>query len=76
MVVEVRGHTDDKGTDELNQKLSEARAEAVATALVLSGVARTQLRTKGFGKMQPLASNDTEENRRKNRRTEFAIVEK
>jgi VWFA-related protein len=76
IVMEVRGHTDDKGADDLNQKLSEARAEAVAGALVQYGASRAQLRTKGFGKTQPLAPNDSEENRRKNRRTEFAIVEK
>ncbi len=76
MVVEIRGHTDDKGADDLNQKLSEARAEAVRTALVQFGVQAAQLRTKGFGKAQPLVPNDSEENRRKNRRTEFAIVAK
>lgn len=76
MVVEVRGHTDDKGSEDLNQKLSEARAEAVRTALVQFGVQPSQLRTKGFGKTQPLVPNDSEDNRRKNRRTEFAIIEK
>jgi outer membrane protein OmpA-like peptidoglycan-associated protein/Mg-chelatase subunit ChlD len=74
MVVEVRGHTDDKGSDDLNQKLSEARAEAVRVALVQYGVQPTQVRTKGFGKAQPLVPNDSEDNRRKNRRTEFAIL--
>ena len=76
MVVEIRGHTDDKGADEINQKLSEARADAVRKALVQFGAKESQLRTKGFGKAQPIAPNDSEENRRKNRRTEFAIVEK
>ncbi|TAE23546.1 MAG: VWA domain-containing protein [Candidatus Kapaibacterium sp.] len=76
MVVEIRGHTDDKGSDDINQKLSEARAEAVRTVLIQFGVQATQLRTKGFGKSQPLVPNDSDENRRKNRRTEFAIVAK
>ncbi len=76
LVMEIRGHTDNRGGTELNQKLSEARAQAVATALVGMGVQKSQLRIVGFGESKPLAGNDTEENRRRNRRTEFAIVEK
>ncbi|MBL7993036.1 MAG: OmpA family protein [Candidatus Kapabacteria bacterium] len=76
IVMEVRGHTDNRGGTEINQKLSEARAQAVATALIGMGVQKTQLRIVGYGESKPLAANDTEENRRRNRRTEFAIVEK
>ena len=75
-MMEVRGHTDNKGGAEFNQKLSEARAEAVVAALLSMGVSREQLRSVGYGETKPLAPNDTEENRRRNRRTEFALVEK
>ncbi len=76
IVMEVRGHTDNRGGTDLNQKLSEARAESVATALFGMGVQKKQLRIVGFGESRPLAANDSEENRRRNRRTEFVIVEK
>ncbi|MCU0427669.1 MAG: OmpA family protein [Candidatus Kapabacteria bacterium] len=75
-MMEIRGHTDNRGGTEANQKLSEARATAVLTALLGMGVPKSQIRAVGFGEAQPLAGNDTEENRRRNRRTEFAIVEK
>lgn len=76
LVMEIRGHTDNRGGTDLNQKLSEARAQSVATALIGMGVQKSQLRIVGLGESKPLAGNDTEENRRRNRRTEFAIVEK
>jgi len=76
ITMEVRGHTDNRGGTDINQKLSEARAQAVATALIGMGVQKTQLRIVGYGESKPLTANDTEENRRRNRRTEFAIVEK
>jgi VWFA-related protein len=76
ITMEVRGHTDNRGGTDINQKLSEARAQAVATALIGMGVQKAQLRIVGYGESKPLAANDTEENRRRNRRTEFAIVEK
>ena len=76
ITMEVRGHTDNRGGTDINQKLSEARAQAVATALIGMGVQKMQLRIVGYGESKPLAANDTEENRRRNRRTEFAIVEK
>jgi Mg-chelatase subunit ChlD len=76
MKMEVRGHTDDRGSDEYNQKLSEDRAAAVADVLVSMGIARDRLTVKGFGKTQPLVPNDSDENRKRNRRTEFVIVSK
>lgn len=74
VVIEIRGHTDNRGAAELNQKLSEARAAAVAEALFGMGVPQKQIRSVGFGASKPLVSNDSEQNRRKNRRTEFIIV--
>ena len=76
LIMEIRGHTDNRGGTDINQKLSEARAGAVLTALIQMGVPQSQLRAVGFGETKPLVANDTEENRRRNRRTEFAIVGK
>jgi outer membrane protein OmpA-like peptidoglycan-associated protein/Mg-chelatase subunit ChlD len=75
-VIEIRGHTDDRGTTEINQKLSEARAKAVQSELIGMGASPSQLRSVGFGESKPLAPNDSEDNRRRNRRTELAIVAK
>jgi len=74
--LEVRGHTDDQGSEEYNQRLSEKRAEAVLETLVAMGVPRRRLTASGFGESQPLVPNDSDENRRKNRRTEFVIISK
>ncbi len=74
ITIEIRGHTDDRGSDELNQRLSEERADAVAQELVALGIARKRLTTKGFGKSKPLVPNDSDENRQRNRRTEFVIT--
>ncbi len=72
--LEVRGHTDIAGTEEYNQRLSELRAASVIAALIERGVAPARLRSRGFGASDPLAPNDTEENRQRNRRTEFVII--
>ena len=69
--IEVDGHTDSKGNDSYNQKLSARRAEAVKAYLVGKGVNASQLTTKGYGEKQPVASNDTEEGRAQNRRVEL-----
>nr|WP_081760069.1 OmpA family protein [Pseudoxanthomonas suwonensis] len=73
-VVEVAGHTDSVGSDEVNQRLSEQRAEAVAQYLVAQGVQRERLITVGGGKRYPIASNDTEAGRAANRRVEITLV--
>lgn len=72
--VEVKGHTDDVGSDEFNMNLSRERAEAVVDYLVSKGVNRNKLTYSYYGKTQPLASNDTEEGRAQNRRVEFTIL--
>lgn len=76
MRIEIRGHTDDQGSDEYNQKLSERRAEAVAEALNRMGISKLRLIVKGFGESRPLVPNDSDENRKRNRRTEFVILSK
>ena len=72
----LEGHTDSKGDDAYNQKLSERRAESVRKWLVeKEGIDNTRLTTKGWGETKPVAPNDTDANRQKNRRLQ-AIVEK
>jgi outer membrane protein OmpA-like peptidoglycan-associated protein len=73
-VVEVAGHTDNIGSDEVNQRLSEQRAGAVAQYLAAQGVDPQRLITVGGGKRYPIASNDTEAGRAANRRVEITLV--
>ncbi|KFF12955.1 membrane protein [Chryseobacterium soli] len=72
--INIYGHTDAKGTDAYNLNLSERRANAVKTYLSSKGIASSRMFAKGEGKSQPVATNDTEEGRAKNRRVEFAIT--
>lgn len=74
--IEISGHTDNVSSDEFNQRLSENRAKAVVDYLVQNGVPKERLTYKGYGKSQPIASNDTEEGRQENRRVEFKIISK
>jgi len=74
MQIELRGHTDNQGTQEYNQKLSEARAKAVLDYLVDRGIDRKRLSCVGYGKSMPVADNATAEGRQKNRRVEYRIV--
>lgn len=79
MTIEVRGHTDSRNrtTDTThNTTLSQKRAESVRDALVTSGVDATRITFKGYGDAMPVASNDTEDGRAQNRRTEFLILKK
>jgi outer membrane protein OmpA-like peptidoglycan-associated protein len=71
--VAIEGHTDSTGSDEFNQRLSEQRAEAVRDYLVSQGVAAGGITARGFGSMQPVASNDTAEGRQHNRRVELVL---
>lgn len=66
--IEVQGYTDDRGSDELNQKLSEARAKAVADYLVSKGVDAARVTSAGYGETKPVAANDTDAGRAQNRR--------
>jgi outer membrane protein OmpA-like peptidoglycan-associated protein len=74
--VEVQGHTDNSGTPEHNQLLSEQRAEAVRAWLVQHGVASDRLVARGYGQDRPLVPNVTVSNRAQNRRVQFIILEK
>lgn len=74
MTMEIRGHTDNLGDEKKNRNLSEARAKAVVDYMILKGIDKKRLFYRGFGSSKPIASNDTEEGRGKNRRVEFAIV--
>ena len=69
----VVGHTDAQGSDSYNMTLSEKRAAAATNFLVSQGVSRARLRSVGRGESEPVASNDTEADRQKNRRVEIAI---
>ena len=72
--INVYGHTDSKGADAYNLTLSEKRANSVIDYMVSKGVARTRLNAMGMGESEPIATNDTDEGRAKNRRVEFAIT--
>jgi outer membrane protein OmpA-like peptidoglycan-associated protein len=68
------GHTDNTGSDEYNQKLSEDRAEAVKTYLVKKGVGEISITSEGKGESEPIADNNTPEGREKNRRVVFSVT--
>lgn len=72
--IEVKGHTDNIGTDEFNMKLSKERALAVMKYLIKCGVSKDKISYSYYGASQPLESNDTEEGRTMNRRVEFDIL--
>jgi OmpA-OmpF porin, OOP family len=71
--VEVAGHTDADGEDAANQTLSEKRAQAVADYLVKAGMPASRLTAIGYGSSQPVATNDTDEGKAKNRRIDFLV---
>jgi len=71
--LEIEGHTDSTGGDELNQRLSEQRAQGVLEYLIEQGLNRDSLTAKGFGKTMPIASNQTPQGRQKNRRVELIV---
>lgn len=71
----IEGHTDDVGTDEYNNRLSQQRATAVLEHLVGLGVDRRRLSAKWFGKTKPILAESSDEAHAKNRRVEFHIEE-
>lgn len=74
LVIEIAGHTDNVGDRRLNQALSENRAKIITNYLVRNGIPENRLRHNGYGDSHPAAPNDTEENKRKNRRVEFVVL--
>lgn len=69
----VEGHTDNVGSEELNQKLSENRAETVRSYLIQQGLAAASVTSRGFGETTPVADNSTNEGRQRNRRVEIVV---
>jgi OmpA-OmpF porin, OOP family len=82
ITIELSAHTDNKGNDEYNQRLSEARARSCVAYLVSKGIDKDRLQAKGYGASQPIAPNsnedgsDSPDGRQKNRRTEFKVLGK
>ena len=74
--IELGSHTDSKGSDEYNLKLSQQRSQSVVNYLISKGIAAARLEAKGYGETMPIASNDTDAGRQENRRTEFKILSK
>jgi outer membrane protein OmpA-like peptidoglycan-associated protein len=71
--LDIEGHTDSVGSDAFNQQLSEQRANAVLQYLVSQGLPESSMTSRGFGKSDPIASNDTPQGRQQNRRVEIII---
>ena len=74
LVIEISGHTDNRGNAYLNKKLSGERALAVRNYLISKGIKGERMTSKGYGFDKPIAANNTEENRARNRRVEFTIL--
>lgn len=73
LTMQIEGHTDSVGGDDFNQQLSERRADSVRDFLAQNGVPASSITARGFGKTQPVASNDTVEGRQRNRRVELVV---
>jgi outer membrane protein OmpA-like peptidoglycan-associated protein/tetratricopeptide (TPR) repeat protein len=74
--IEIQGHTDNVGNDNSNMVLSENRAKSVYDYIISTGVSTDRLSFKGYGETKPIATNDTEDGRAKNRRTVFVVLKK
>ena len=74
LVIEISGHTDNTGSEEINNKLSLERANAVRENLLKGGIDQARIKTRGYGKSKPKADNATEEGRQINRRVEIEIL--
>lgn len=73
MEIEIAGHTDNIGSDDANMKLSDERANTVRSYLIAKGISESRITAKGYGETKPVATNDTDQGRRINRRVEFTI---
>jgi outer membrane protein OmpA-like peptidoglycan-associated protein len=74
VTIRITGHTDNIGSDRANQILSDGRANAVRDELIKRGITAERIEAEGKGESEPVADNDTEEGRAKNRRVEFTII--
>ena len=74
--IEISSHTDSKGSDAYNMTLSQSRSESVVSYLINHGIAKDRLTAKGYGETKPMDTNDTDEGRQNNRRSEFKILSK
>lgn len=74
MEIQLEGHTDNRGNAEANVKLSQSRVDAVKKYMVSKGISKNRVMTKAFGGSKPIATEDTEEARAKNRRVEMRVL--
>jgi OmpA-OmpF porin, OOP family len=74
--IEIAGHTDNKGSDEYNENLSQGRSQSVVDYLISQGIKSSRLSAHGYGESKPIDTNDTDEGRANNRRVEFTILKK
>ena len=80
LIIEIQSHTDSKGSDKYNEKLSQQRAESLMAYLVSKGILSERLKAKGYGESKPIAPNenadgsDNPEGRAQNRRTDIKII--
>ncbi len=74
VAIEIAGHTDSRGSDDYNQRLSQGRTQAVVDYLISKGIDAGRLKAVGYGESRPVDTNDTEEGRARNRRVEFTII--
>jgi OmpA-OmpF porin, OOP family len=74
--IEISGHTDNKGSDNYNETLSQGRSEAVVTYIISQGIESFRLSAHGYGEAKPIDTNDSEDGRANNRRVEFTVMKK
>ena len=75
IAIRINGYTDSKGSEASNLSLSKRRARYIAKKIIEHGVSKNRIKWKGFGDKNPIASNEQEEGRLKNRRVEFEVIE-
>lgn len=74
IVIEMSAHTDSRGADDYNFRLSDDRARSVMNYILSKGISRDRISSKGYGETMPVVPNDTDEHRQLNRRVEFKIL--
>ena len=70
----IEGHTDDIGSNEYNQNLSQRRADGIANFFISEGISKEKIKTIGYGEEKPLVKNDNDQDRATNRRVELRII--